>query len=139
KYEIIKEEKHKIEELMQIQDVDMEVGEENVKYEEPLVEINELHHVKHQIRHIECSLNNDLKIHMRTHTGEKTYQCSICDKDYSQKDNRIRHQKQHTGERSYQCSQCNKAFSQSCNLISHQRIHNGEKTYQCSQCDKDFS
>ncbi|CAL4153629.1 unnamed protein product, partial [Meganyctiphanes norvegica] len=108
KYEIIKEKVEKTEELMQIQDVDVEmiVGEDIVKYEEPLAEIKEFYLVKNQIRHIELS-HNDLKPHMRRNTVGKPYQCIKCDKAFSQKNNLIRHQRQHTGEKPYQCSQCN--------------------------------
>ena len=39
-----------------------------------------------------------------------------------------------TGEKPYQCSVCNKAFSGKSNLDIHIRIHNGEKPYTCTKC-----
>ena len=35
------------------------------------------------------------------------------------------------GDKSYQCTQCDKAFSEKCNLIEHNKIHTGGKPYQC--------
>ena len=37
----------------------------------------------------------------------------------------------HTGEKKYQCKVCNKLFNQSQLLKHHMRIHTGEKPYQC--------
>ena len=36
------------------------------------------------------------------------------------------------GDKSYQCTQCDKAFSEKCNLIEHNKIYTGGKPYQCT-------
>ena len=37
----------------------------------------------------------------------------------------------HSGEKPYQCKVCNKLFNQSQNLKYHMRIHTGDKPYPC--------
>ncbi|CAL9685597.1 unnamed protein product [Knipowitschia caucasica] len=77
--------------------------------------------------------------HMFVHTGEKPHQCSICWRSFSLKDYLIKHMVTHTGVRAYQCSICNKRFTQKSSLNVHMRLHRGEKSYECYICKKKFS
>ena len=83
-------------------------------------------------------LEVNLLRHIATHTGEKQYFCTWCDKAFYQYkiDD---HMKTHTGEKPFTCSSCDKSFSQSQHLNSQYRTHTGEKTFVCSICDKAFS
>ena len=80
----------------------------------------------------------NLKAYLLSHTGERPYKCSQCDKRFAQKGGLKKHHRIHTGEKSYECTQCDKRFAQKNDLTRHQRIHSGEKPYECDQCDKSF-
>ena len=60
---------------------------------------------------------------------KKTQHCGSCGKIYAT----------HSGQKPYQCSDCDKSFVNKSALISHIMIHTGEKPYQCKECDKKFS
>ena len=84
------------------------------------------------------SRNVHIPIHKRTHTDEKTFECSHCDKIFSLSMVLLINQRTHTGEKLFQCSHCDKSFSINSHLVIHKRSHTGEKPFQCNHCDKDF-
>ncbi|XP_013003693.1 zinc finger protein 717-like [Cavia porcellus] len=75
----------------------------------------------------------------QTHTGEKSCECSECEKTFITKLDLIIHQKKHSGKKPYACNQCEKSFSYKSDLIVHERMHTGEKPYACNKCGKTFS
>ena len=81
----------------------------------------------------------DLDDHIGTHTGERPYQCNICDKTFPLRNILTQHKKIHsTGEKLYQCELCDKAFTLRRYLIRHKKIHSAVKTYKCRRCDESF-
>ncbi len=62
------------------------------------------------------------------------FTCKQCGESLTLKENLKIHTRVHTGEKSYTCQQCGKSFAQKRYLTVHMRSHTGEKPYTCSQC-----
>jgi KRAB domain-containing zinc finger protein len=77
--------------------------------------------------------------HKRTHTGHKPYECDVCKKRFSCSGNLTNHKRTHTGYKPYGCNICKKRFSQSSHLASHKKTHTGDKPFECHVCNKRFS
>ena len=77
--------------------------------------------------------------HMMLHTRKQSHQCSNCDKAVKEKKSLDNNEETHTGEKPYQCNQCDKAFPKNSNMLIHLRTHSGKKPYPCNKCDKTFS
>ncbi|KAJ3214388.1 zinc-finger protein [Dinochytrium kinnereticum] len=81
--------------------------------------------------------------HVQTHTGDKPYECTVCNQRFSDQNILPQHMRTHTGERPYRCEDpsCGKEFAILGALKIHMRLHTGEKPFACKQegCDKRFA
>ena len=73
------------------------------------------------------------------HTGEKRYECDVCEKSFADQYRLTRHKLSHTGEKPYECDICDNSYRHFHGLNIHKRTHTGEKPYECDVCKKCFS
>ena len=81
---------------------------------------------------------NEVKIHMRVHTGETPYACAYCPARFTQISALQRHQFRHTGVKTHKCLTCLKKFCTKDELNSHSAVHSTIKKFVCSICNALF-
>ena len=81
--------------------------------------------------HLAC----DLRMYLKTHSGEKLTKCNQCDYVSHNVVYLRRHLKTHSGEKSKKCNQYDYASSRAGNLSAHLKIHSGEKSNKCDLCN----
>ena len=77
---------------------------------------------------VACTTANNLKIHMRVHTKEKTCASPTCKTVFFARESGLNlHIKIHTGEKSYECGDCPLKFISSVNLHTHWLRHHADQ------------
>ncbi|XP_026477805.1 uncharacterized protein LOC113383763 isoform X2 [Ctenocephalides felis] len=87
----------------------------------------------------EASLLNYLRADAVSRQRERRFACPFCGKCVRSKENLKLHVRKHTGERPFVCLFCGRAFGGKSDLTRHLRIHTGERPYHCEACGKCFA
>lgn len=81
---------------------------------------------------------SSLRLHYRTHSGNKPYHCDLCGQNFAQKVHLEVHQITHKETNAYQCEICNQKFRMLSQLTSHiQQVHTapGDAVTNCCICN----
>ncbi|CAG0889159.1 unnamed protein product [Darwinula stevensoni] len=79
-----------------------------------------------------CRSPHALKVHMRSHTDERPYECKTCSQSFKRVNDLNRHTETHA-EGKVECGECGKLCR---DLRAHRKVHS--KTHVCRVCSKAF-
>ena len=91
------------------------------------------------------SNKNNLKLHIKLHSGKKPFSCKDCERKFSTKRGLKSHrvsclkpenQKLKFSPKIFGCKICKKKFVSKVNLTLHSKSHNNQYIYNCQTCGK---
>ena len=78
-------------------------------------------------------LVEELKNHVKIHSGDRPYSCKICYRDFTHRHNLKRHMMSHS-DNSVQCGLCSRTFKEAFYLQMHMKVHAEENCRKCEIC-----
>ena len=87
----------------------------------------------------EFSVKEELRDHFQGHEAAKPFHCDICGLGVSNNRALKRHKLTHTGHKPYKCDTCGKSFLQKHDLNRHMNVHERPKYFTCEQCKRIFT
>ena len=85
-------------------------------------------------------VNQQLRVHMAVHTGERNFLCFDCGSSIGSQSTLIDQWKlSHLYNFTHKCSDCTKQFYTRQELREHMRIHTAKKPFVCEKCNKGFA
>ena len=91
---------------------------------------------------VKCSTlssSHVLKHQERTHTAEKSFTCSACDKTFTPSNGLLCHKRTQSKKRPLSCSKFDKSITMSNVFKQDERTGTGERSFNCLACDKTFT
>ncbi|KAK6172794.1 hypothetical protein SNE40_016382 [Patella caerulea] len=83
---------------------------------------------------------NNLKRHIRLHTGFKPYKCQICNQGFTRKDDLKGHELRHSYKKPFRCSICAKGYTDRSCVRNHMaKEHRVKLLHVCPRCGEGFS
>ncbi|XP_060573150.1 uncharacterized protein LOC132731057 [Ruditapes philippinarum] len=86
----------------------------------------------------EMTIKQNMDIHINQHTGERPWQCEVCGLGFRGPSNLKAHMNQHDEELRFSCDICFRKFRDRGTYRQHYKRHLGEKEHVCEHCGKSF-
>lgn len=82
---------------------------------------------------------NNMKRHMRLHTGFRPYSCKLCNESFTRKDDIKRHLIRHSFDKPFRCNVCRKGYMDRKTVKNHiRKEHNSKIIHICQTCGEAF-
>ncbi|XP_072390159.1 uncharacterized protein [Diabrotica undecimpunctata] len=103
------------------------------------------HTIKCKSKNFQCSIcqktfseRKKLISHLKGHKTVKDHLCKICSKKYANPSTFRIHMMSHTGERPFKCNICSKGFVRWAEVKLHMNTHEDKRPFSCDICQKAF-